>query len=768
MQPLLNAAHTNKAASQQQEKRFTLRAFEMIGENPAAAPSVLLEENVQRRLLATFGLAACLLGNTPLTPPPAAPIDAVTDHFFGHKVVDRYRYFENEHDPRTDAFYQQQNTYTRAVLAQLGSARERLAQRIRKLDRSSTSVGSVARVKNWYFFERQGPQDEASKLYVRAAGGGPARLLLDPMRGVPHGTHRTIDWFLPSLDGSLVTYGISAGGSEDSVLHVLRVGDGKQSVEAIDRTRFGATGWLPDNSALLYLRLPPITAATPVTERERNPRVYLHTLGSSPEQDRLIFGAGVDPAVPVLPDDIPSLSIAPNSPYVIADIAHGVSNEQTFYAATIAGVLSGQPHWIKLVDVADAVTGADVHGSTIYFLSHQNAPNFRIFAIDLTHPELRRSILPTRTAVLEQIGVASDALYVRTLEGGIGHILRLPYNQKSAIGTIHLPFNGAITGMTTDPRIPGVTFGLTSWTHSLLWYRSDRVHPIIDTQLKPLSPINTNAYTSLEVKVRSADGTLVPLSIILKRGSKRDGSHPTYLEGYGAYGITLDPYFSATRMAWLERGGIYAIAHVRGGGEYGESWHAAAKRSLKQRSVDDYLACAHYLIDHQYTSSQHLAGEGTSAGGFVIGGAITQEPGLLAAALDVVGVSDALRSEFSANGPSNIPEFGTVTNESEFLSLRALDAYQQVKDGTPYPAVMLITGRNDPRVPSWELAKFTARLQAATTSGKPILLRVDNDGGHGFLASSRTQSEQLLTDEYSFLLWQLGDPLFTAKPEAAH
>jgi prolyl oligopeptidase len=266
------------------------------------------------------------------------------------------------------------------------------------------------------------------------------------------------------------------------------------------------------------------------------------------------------------------------------------------------------------------------------------------------------------------------------------------------------------------------------------------------------------------VQAPSADGTFVPLSLVFRRGLALDGSHPAYLEGYGAYGITIEPYFSTTRIAWLERSGVFAVCHVRGGGWYGEAWHRAGMIATKEHTIQDFIACGRYLVDHKYTSPSHLAGEGTSAGGITIGGAITQAPELFAAALDVVGESDALRGEFTANGPSNIPEFGSVTTPTGFKALYTMDAYQHVRPGVAYPAVMLITGINDPRVAPWELAKFAARLQSSTSSGRPILLRVDYDAGHGFLDASRPQAEQLLTDEYSFLLWQLGDPEFQVLP----
>jgi prolyl oligopeptidase len=327
-----------------------------------------------------------------------------------------------------------------------------------------------------------------------------------------------------------------------------------------------------------------------------------------------------------------------------------------------------------------------------------------------------------------------------------------------------LPFQGTVAGMQTDPMVPGAVFALTSWTRSSQIYNVDAKGAVVNTQLKALAPVDVSGYTSSEVEAKSQDGTMVPLSIVYKKGLPLDGSHSTYLEGYGAYGIVINPSFSTTRLAWLERGGVFAVCHVRGGGWYGEDWHRAGMIATKNHTWEDFVACGQYLVDHKYTSPERLAGEGTSAGGITIGRAITSRPDLFAAALDVVGVSNAMRSEFSPNGPPNIPEFGTVKDETGFKALEAMDAYQHVVNGTKYPAVMLITGYNDPRVSSWELAKMTARLQSATDSGRPILLRVDYDAGHGFLAASRKQSEELLTDEYSFLLWQTGDPAFASIP----
>jgi prolyl oligopeptidase len=311
--------------------------------------------------------------------------------------------------------------------------------------------------------------------------------------------------------------------------------------------------------------------------------------------------------------------------------------------------------------------------------------------------------------------------------------------------------------------VPGALLEMTTWTKAAQIYAYDPgSRQVSNTKLQPAGPFDAPAdLESVEVKARSYDGTLIPLSIVYKKGLKLDGSNPTLLEGYGAYGISGDPFFDPRYLAWYERGGVFAVAHIRGGGEYGEDWHLAGKMLTKHNTWRDFIASAQYLIDQKYTTSAKLAIEGGSAGGITIGRSITERPDLFAAAIDAVPMSDAVRTEFTPNGPPNIPEFGTVKTEDGFKGLYEMSAYHHVKDGTAYPAVMVTTGFNDPRVISWEPGKMAARLQAATSSGKPILLRVDYDAGHGF-GSTKTQREEEMADEMSFMLWQFGVPDFQA------
>jgi prolyl oligopeptidase len=704
------------------------------------------------------------------TPPPVPSPAPVSEQFFGTTVTDPYRYFENMQDPVVIDFFKEQNAYTRAVLDRLGAARQQLFDRIKVLDNAGASVSGVTRDGPYYFYEKLNPGDNSPKLYVRNADGGAERVLVDPQTLATAGKHFTINYFLPSLDGKYVAYGISEGGSEASVIHVVETATAQVLPDAIDRAYFvGATSWLSDGKSFYYVRFPKLKPGEPETDKETRAVCYLHVLGRDPDRDVAVFGYGVDPKLRFATTDFPIVIYSPASQYALGVMVHGVKNEVTIYAAPATAVTSGTVPWKPIATDDDDVTAYDVKGSTIYLLTHKDAPTFKVVATSLEAPNVAgaQTVVAAGEPVVEQIGVAADGLYVLARDGGFGRISKVALASDGTPGattTITLPFAGSVNTIATDPRAAGATFGLTSWTHSLLYYAVDANGTVADTHLKALANVDMSPYTSSEVRARSADGTMVPLSLIYRKGIVLNGSHPVYLEGYGAYGITLSPSFSSTRVAWLERGGVYAICHVRGGGWFGEGWHQAGMIATKHHTWEDFVACGKWLVAHKYTSPAHLAGEGTSAGGITIGRAITSQPHLFAAALDVVGVSDSLRSEFSPNGPPNIPEFGTVKNEAGFRALYAMDSYQHVVAGTAYPAVMLITGFNDPRVSSWELAKFTAKLQRATSSGRPVLLRVDYDAGHGFLAASRTQSEQLLTDQYAFLLWQCGDPAFAGIP----
>ena len=695
-------------------------------------------------------------------PPPAAPVREVTDTYFGQVVVDPYRWLENTKDAEVAAWMKAQNDYTHAVLDRIPGRKELLA-RIDALDNAGVSVPEVQRGGGLFFYMKTEPGSDNRKLYVRDGLKGQERLLVDPEKLTKDGKHWSIDYFTPSLDGTYVAYGVSEGGSENSVLHVLESATGKALPDSIDRAQFGSVSWRNDGRSFVFNRLQKLAPDAPPTEKYRKSLVCLHVLGKDPEKEPPAFGLGVSKGIKITEDDFPAVALTPASPWAFGLVLHGVQNEATIYAAPVASLGAAETPWHLIADVDDAVTRFDARGETIYLLTHKDASRFKVLETSIAHPDpaKARVLVPSGEVVITGIGVAQDALYVQDLDGGLGRLRRVPFG-GGAPQPVGLPFDGAIQSLVTDPRFPGALLSLTSWTKSRLWFLYDpKTGRATDTGLVPPSPVDFSGIESEEVKARSADGTMVPLSIIHKKGLARDGSNPTWLMGYGAYGISIDPFFRPTLLSWYERGGVLAVAHVRGGGEYGEDWHRGGQKLTKQHTIDDFLACAQYLSEQKYTSSAHLAGEGTSAGGVTIGGAITQRPDLFGAALIRVGDSDALRSELMESGPANIPEFGTVKDPDGFKALYAMAAYHHVKPGTPYPAVLLTTGVNDPRVAPWQAAKMTARLQAATTSGKPILLRVDYDAGHG-MGSTKSQSDAQLADEESFLFWQLGVPAFSA------
>jgi prolyl oligopeptidase len=694
---------------------------------------------------------------------PVAPVRPVTEEYFGVKVVDPYRYMENMKDPEVAGWFKAQNDYTRAVLARL-SGHDSLLTRIKKFDESAPErVSDIRRLPGGrYFYQKRLASEDVPKIYMRNGLAGEEKLLVDPATFAQSGgPHYSINYYGPSFDGHHIAFGVSPAGSEDAVLHVLDTSTGKETGDVIDRAQFGSPSWLPDGRSFLYNRLQKLGPDAAPTDRYLKSRTYLHVLGRDPDKDPEVFGIGISPTLNVRAEDIPFVVTVPGSSYVLGIVAHGVQNEITSYAAPLASLNKPEIPWKKVCDVDDDVTGFDVHGEDLYLLSHRGASRFKVLHTTLPNTNLATAemIVPASEAVIRNIAAARDALYVQELDGGIGRLLRVPYGSKSE--PVALPFDGSVSLAATDQRVLGTLLEMSSWTRANKIYAYDPdSKQVTDTKLQPIGPYDDpKDLESVEVKAKSYDGTLIPLSIVYKRGLKLNGSNPSLFEGYGAYGITEDPSFDPKLLAWYDLGGVFAVAHVRGGGEYGEDWHLAGKGLTKQNTWKDFIACGEYLIEHKYTDSAHLGGWGGSAGGITIGRTLTERPDLFAALIDAVPMSDVVRAEFTPNGPPNIPEFGTVKTEDGFKGLIAMSAYHHVKDGTAYPAVMLTTGFNDPRVISWEPGKMAARLQAATSSGKPILLRVDYEAGHG-LGSTKTQRQLELADEWSFLLWQFGEPGF--------
>jgi prolyl oligopeptidase len=704
---------------------------------------------------------AVLAGATASAQSPAvAPVRPVTDVYFGTRVVDNYRYMENLADPEVQRWMRAQAGHARAQLDAI-PGRQALLARIHALANTDLSRHGFKRRGERYFYEAVEPGAPLPKIYYRDGIRGAEHLLIDPQRlGEGTATHFAVDYYEPSWDGKYLAYGISSGGSEASVLHVIEVATGASQDVHIERASEGNIAWRPDNRSFFYMRFAQTTPQTPASERMYNGRTYLHVLGVNPDGDGdvAVFGRGVARDLDVPEGQGTYVVVAPGSRYAIAVANHNLDNNpSTYYVAPLAAIDGARTPWRRFAEVEDGITEVHPLGETLYFVSRRNAPRSRVLATPLAKPDVASAqvIVPETDAILTGVSLAKEGLYARFRDGAVSRIRRVAL-EGAQVHSVTLPFEGNVGAPVTDEREAGALISVQGWLQAprLLVYDAG-TDTAVDTGLLPPSKTDTSAFEAREVSVVSYDGTRVPLSLIHKKGLKLDGSHPTILGGYGSYGISLEPRFAAADVAWLERDGVLAIAHVRGGGENGDAWHQAGRLLRKPNTILDFIACAEYLVDQRYTVPARLAGIGGSAGGITVGGALTWRPDLFGVILDLVGMSDALRYETEPNGPPNVSEFGSVRTESGFHGLYAMSAYAHVRDNTAYPAVLFSTGANDPRVAPWQMAKMAARVQAATASKRPVLLRVDDDAGHG-LGSSRAQRESLQADLWAFALWQMG------------
>lgn len=686
---------------------------------------------------------------------PVARREVVNDTYFGTTIADPYRWMENWKGEEFQAWVKAQAAYTRASLEAL-PGRERLRACITALTNAGPDLHDVRVMGERVFYLRRDPGERLAKLMVRLPTGK-EKVLFDP--NVITGEAQTaLDWYFPSWDGRSVAYGISQGGSENSVLHVLEVDSGIILDLAIPHTEFTHVSWLEDNRSFVYHRFPEWPEGTPETEHYRDGCTYLHRLGEEVADDQPVFGAPLSAGVDVGRDDYPFLVLSPLSDWMIGLVVHGDLEEKSIYAAPRRALADPTTiPWKRVCDVADAVADYDLFGDTIYLRTHNNAPRYQVIATSLHQPDLANAavVVPESTVVIEAIKVAGDYLLLSDLDGGIGRLRRVKRSGGDP-EAILAPFEGSINEWASAPGSAFVLVQMASWVIAPRLYRCNvNASTLEDTGIAPPSPLDFSDIETHEVQYPAKDGTLVPLSLIHKQGLRLDGDNPTLLTGYGSYGISMTPFFLPHMKAWYDLGGVLAVAHIRGGGEYGKEWHLEGKGLNKGNTIEDFIAAAEYLIAEQYTRPGRLAGEGGSAGGITTGGALVRRPDLWAVMVMQVPVANALRAEFTANGPPNIFEFGSVTTEEGFRGLHIMDAYTEVLDGMAYPAVLLTAGANDPRVVIWQAAKMAARLQAATSSGKPVLLRVEFQGGHG-MGSTQQQFNEEYADEFAFLCLQMG------------
>lgn len=684
---------------------------------------------------------------------PTARIEPVTETFFGQSVTDPYRWMENPADPDWEPFMRANADHARAMLDAI-PGRAGLQARNNALTGAFDAVFRVSRNGGKQFFTKRVAGADSPALFVREDGAD--RVLIDPNTMEENGAHVSLDWWEPSPNGAHVVYGLSPAGSENSVLHIMEVATGTVLPERIDRTQYASPTWLPDGSGFFYNRLQGAELGT--IDYYLNSKCWLHRLGQPGESDVVALSRGQYAEIEAAETDFPFLYCNGSSPYVIGILFGGVRRENPAWVARLDDLLAGRPRWRTVCAVEDEVVGLDLNGQSLFLLTTKDAENAKVLKTSARRPNLARAqlMVPESEVVIDGMAAAADGLYVLDMDGGYSRLRKRGYGRGAETTVIPLPFEGSLSIADYDPTEPGLMATLTSWLEPTGFYIYEPANgTMTNTGLAPRPPIDTSPYEAIRTFATARDGTQVPLSIIKRKDISLDGSHPTLLEAYGAYQIVSAPGFWTRGFAFLEAGGILATAHVRGGGEYGKRWWRAGRKLTKPNTWRDMIDCAEHLIRAGYTSSAKLAINGGSAGGITVGRALTERPDLFCAVIPAVGVLNALRAEFSQNGPPNIEEFGTVTEEDGFRGLYEMDALHHVRDGQRYPAVMLTHGMTDPRVEPWHSGKMVARLRAADPDGGPFLLRVDFEAGHG-LGSTRSQLDAEWADVFAFVLWRAG------------
>jgi prolyl oligopeptidase len=687
--------------------------------------------------------------------PPPTPARPAADEYHGVRVEDPYRWLEDPASAEVKAWTAAQDARTRRFLAAL-PGRDAIAARVQALLTARTVRWAALtwRAGRLFALRREATQQQPV-LVVLASPDDPAaaRVVLDPAALDPSGG-TAIDFYAPSPDGRRVAVSLSKGGTEAGDLHFYDVDSGKPVAEIVPRVNGGTAGgsaaWAADGSGVFYTRYPR-PGEQPPGELSFHVQVFFHRLGTRPEQDRYELGKEFPRTAEI------ELYAQERTGRVLAIVQEGDSGRFRHWLRDRDG------RWMRFTDYGDAVGAAEFGaGNALYVLSRKGAPRGRILRIPLPRPSLAaaRVVVPESDAGIDwtfafgpRLAVTRDRIYAVYQLGGPSELRAFDLRGRR-VASVSTPGGSAVPALVRFGK-DGVLFQRMSYLEPPAWYRVEGAGAPARTALATQSPADfSDAETRREWAV-SKDGTRVPVTVVLRKGTPLDGSSPLLATGYGGYGISEIPRFDPTLRIWLDRGGVYAVVHVRGGGEFGEAWHAAGSGLAKQNTFDDFAAGLELLVSRGYTRPARLAIEGGSNGGILMGAMMTQHPAAMHAVVSHVGVYDMLRNETTLNGTFNVPEYGTVKDRAQFEALYAYSPYHHVRAGTAYPAVLLLTGANDPRVDSWHSKKLAAALQAASTSGMPVLLRVEFAGGHGFGASLAQHIEQS-ADVFAFLFEELG------------
>lgn len=699
--------------------------------------------------------------------PSKAPSVPVTEDYFGIKIEDKYRNLEDLKNEQTLSWMKSQADYTNSILNSI-PGKQKIIDELASIDnRSTESISTLLIIEDGtYFYLKTTPKDQVAKLYKRKGLKGKETLIFDPEKYQNNGKDIfNISTFSPNKSGSLIAVNISKNGGEMSEMILINTADNNILSDKIDKLRFGSANWLKDDKSFLYIQSP--TQDIHDMKAQMDVVTKMHIIGADVSKDRLIFSKAMYPELNIAEEEIPFLGYDVDSD-LLSFGPYSVNPNQKIFIAPGSELTNSKINWKLFTDRKDEIKGFAFSDKDIYMYSTLNAPNFKVIKTSIANPNVATAtlVIPEESGSnLNGIVLTKDGIFYTRTRNGIESKLYFTDFEGKKHHEITTPKKAASIFMEVrGNKFSDIWITTTGWTTKGERYKYDlKTNTFKREQLSTI--IDYPEFANFEVEelmVKSYDGTEVPLSIIYKKGIKKDKKNPVLFYGYGAYGMSMTPVFNPELLLWVERGGILAVAHVRGGGELGEKWHLAGQKTTKQNTWKDVIACTEYMINQGYTNPTKTAIYSRSAGGIFVGRAMTERPDLYAVAIPGVGSMNTVRGENSPNGPANMPEFGTMKIKEEAKALIEMDSYLQLKDGVKYPATLTTAGFNDPRIIVWSPAKFAARLLEANVSGKPTLLKVDYEAGH-FGGASKLKSYEEIADVLSFAFWQVGHPDFQPK-----
>jgi len=678
--------------------------------------------------------------------PPLAPQKPVEEVVRGHKLTDPYRWLENSGDHEAQQWVSDELAYTRGVLDPL-PGREQLHKRLGEL----LSIGTISASRiggKYYFYTRREETQNQPVLLVREGLAGEDRALVDVNQLAADGTV-ALDWWTPSEDGKYVAYGTSPSGSEMSTLHVIETATGELLTESIERTRAASIAWKLDNSGFYYTRYP---KKGDVAEGQEvyNRHVFYHALGSDPAKDPVIFGEGRDP------EDWPEVDLSNDGRWLVITVAQGWTKTELY----LQDLQAATPP-VRITEGKNFLYSGQIFNGKLLITTNEDAPRYRQFVAEASAPSRAnwKEIIPQNDAVLQGVAVVNGLLLAQYEKNASSQLKLFDVDGKLR-GDVGMPAIGSVVGLGGKWNRKEVFFAFHSFTIPDSIFQIDLATRGTSLWNKVDAPgIDPAKYQVEQVWFNSKDGTRVPMFVFHEKGLELNGKNPTLLTGYGGFNVSLTPNFVGDRYLWLEHGGVFAVANLRGGAEFGEDWHRAGMLDKKQNVFDDFIAAAEFLISQKYTDKNHLAIRGGSNGGLLMGAAFTQRPDLYRAVVCQVPLLDMLRYQNFQIAKLWVPEYGSAEDPKQFDWLYAYSPYHHVKQGTEYPAILFMTADTDTRVDPMHAKKMAALMQTEAANGhsreRPILLRIDTKAGHGAGKPIAKQVEDL-TDIYSFLFWQLG------------